>query len=94
MIFGFLEPITNFFAGGIEILLQKSVSRNNKTGDTEAALGRTVFDERLLNGVQVFGCADAFYRCDFGVVGNSADFGHAGTNNFAVHNNVTETSLV
>ena len=89
----FLEPVAHVLAAGIGIGIKQGLGRNDETGGAETALGRTVEDPGVLDGMQIGGRAHTFKGGNGSIFGHTVHLDNAGAYNFAVKNYRTSTTL-
>src|SRR5437588_11700185 len=58
------QPPANLFLGGVRILIEQRLGRDDEARRAEPALQRRLLQEAFLQRSQTLGPADSFYRCD------------------------------
>jgi hypothetical protein len=90
---GLVEPLADFFAGGVGVLLQQHLGADYEAGGAEAALSGAVGHPRDLQRMHVADSADTLDGGDLRVVADLAHLDEAGPGHFAVQNDVAGAAL-
>ena len=88
-----LEPIPDLLAGGVRVAVQEGLRRDDKAGGAEPALGPSVFDPGLLDGVKSLRCADPLDGGDHGPLSQTAHLQDAGPDQLPVHDHIARPAM-
>ncbi len=88
-----LEPVTDLFAGRVEVCVQQTLGGDNESGGTESALDCPVGNESPLDRVEMVGSPHSLYRQDVRILGDFAPGCYAGSGYLAVQDDVAGPAL-